>query len=145
MTTCLVCPDCQGVLQPKMIDAIEVDYCEEGCKGIWFDEGELYKVIKLPKGEIKENLKTEFKGAPGYVSENTKRQCPCCKVDMERYHWKASSQIFLDFCPECYGFWLDKGELNAILKYENKQELERKAEQDLPIFKALYWFAMKFQ
>jgi Zn-finger nucleic acid-binding protein len=39
----MICPACGNVLQKLMIDDIQVDVCQGGCEGIWFDAYELKK------------------------------------------------------------------------------------------------------
>lgn len=52
-------------------------------------------------------------------------KCPTCKepnlVISER------KGIEIDYCPECRGIWLDRGELDKII--ERSQEFETKKEQ----------------
>ncbi len=40
-------------------------------------------------------------------------QCPKCPGQLESYEFM---QFTLDHCPRCGGVWLDKGELEGILK-----------------------------
>lgn len=48
-------------------------------------------------------------------------KCPACKepnlVLSER------QGIEIDYCPECRGIWLDRGELDKILEKSNRSEI----------------------
>nr|WP_082708993.1 zf-TFIIB domain-containing protein [Marinobacterium profundum] len=50
--------------------------------------------------------------------------CPVCKVELvmtERQH------IEIDYCPQCRGVWLDRGELDKIIERSTTQESVRSA------------------
>lgn len=52
-----------------------------------------------------------------------KMKCPQCQVPLvitDRQH------IEIDFCPECRGVWLDRGELDKILERSQRHEPNRK-------------------
>ncbi|MEW5818572.1 MAG: zf-TFIIB domain-containing protein [Cyanobacteriota bacterium] len=111
----LICPVCESFLVPNYVGDIEIDVCEDSCKGIWFDEGELIKIRKLSKDPTYEEIKGEFVPKPVDIAKSeTKRPCPRCNVSMCRYNWKLNSDIYVDLCHYCYGVWLDYGELKGI-------------------------------
>jgi len=41
----MVCPGCSESLTVSLVDTIEIDWCD-ACVGIWFDRGELDKLVK---------------------------------------------------------------------------------------------------
>ncbi len=43
--------------------------------------------------------------------------CPLCKKDMEIVH---IGSVEIDKCERCEGIWLDKGELDELIKQECK-------------------------
>jgi Zn-finger nucleic acid-binding protein len=52
--------------------------------------------------------------------------CPKCNIDMLI---TANKDIEIDYCPSCYGEWLDKGVLEKIIEkvgdyYSNKKNYE---------------------
>lgn len=115
----LSCPHCSEDLVPIHIGGIEVDYCENGCKGIWFDEGELKRIRELP--EDSEGFK-EIQGqfVPKERAEALKEEakmCPRCNVALYRYNWDMKSNIFLDSCEKCNGLWVDGGEMKGMADY----------------------------
>lgn len=40
-------------------------------------------------------------------------QCPVCKVEL---HMSDRQGIEIDYCPQCRGIWLDRGELDKIVE-----------------------------
>ena len=42
-----------------------------------------------------------------------KLQCPNCSVEM---HIVQKNEIDIDYCPECKGVWLDRGEIDKIAR-----------------------------
>ncbi|QLY26673.1 zf-TFIIB domain-containing protein [Bdellovibrio sp. KM01] len=48
-------------------------------------------------------------------------KCPHCKdKDLVMSERKG---VEIDYCPECRGIWLDKGELDKILERSQKEEM----------------------
>ena len=43
--------------------------------------------------------------------------CPKCQIEMLITEKK---EIEIDYCPTCFGIWLDKGELEKIIKKKNE-------------------------
>lgn len=115
----LTCPNCKKELVNKIINTIELDYCENGCKGIWFDDQELSKIRNAPSENINlEDIKGQFipKTREEALKDQT-RYCPRCNVELFRYNWDMKSNIFLDSCDKCGGIWLDEGELEGMKEY----------------------------
>jgi Zn-finger nucleic acid-binding protein len=114
-----ICPKCPGTLKEIVIEQTTVDYCES-CEGLWFDEGELKKVI-----ENLDNLSdARFDGAEitGPIKElllTRPSRCPKCKDHPElirKTYSKKGITIFTDTCSNCNGVWLDGGELSVLKK-----------------------------
>lgn len=49
-------------------------------------------------------------------------RCPKCGGHLvtEEFH-----RIQIDRCPDCHGVWLDQGEIDAVMKFEDKGLLSR--------------------
>ena len=45
----MICPRCQKDLVEKNVHGVELDFCENGCEGIWFDKGEFKQIKDLEK------------------------------------------------------------------------------------------------
>lgn len=66
------CPRCQGGMQTKKRNDIELDVCPS-CGGVWFDKGEVDKVIEAELEHHglseKQNWRQYDRGRDGYDSE----------------------------------------------------------------------------
>ena len=142
----LDCPACKKQLYPSFINDIEIDICESGCKGIWFDDGELNKIQGLPSSPSYEEVEGIFVPKPVDLAlSESKRTCPRCNIPLYRYNWAIKSDIYIDLCHVCFGTWLDFGELKGINEYQTmindiKDQKEKKArlEEDCKKFDIKY-------
>ena len=103
------CPKCDGELNTKKIEDIEVDQCKR-CSGIWFDFDELRQV--LDKG-TQESLKNRVENNEG--DDERRTPCPKCggngkMIDVV----DPAHDIHIDTCSVCYGQWLDGGEYEKL-------------------------------
>ncbi|KHD87211.1 MAG: hypothetical protein OM95_15630 [Bdellovibrio sp. ArHS] len=56
-------------------------------------------------------------------------KCPHCKdKDLVMSERKG---VEIDYCPECRGIWLDKGELDKILDRSQEEEKRSQASQEV--------------
>lgn len=110
----LNCPACENSLHPFKASDLEVDVCNEGCGGIWFDNFELKKVDEAHE-TLGEAL-LDIPRKPGLVVDmERKRTCPKCKnYPMMRHFESVRRRVSVDECPACGGHWLDYGELGEI-------------------------------
>ena len=107
----LLCPACGEDMRTVKADRVEVDECG-GCFGLWLDHGELEQLAALstpPERLLR--LKT-LDPAVQLRPEGT-RPCPRCAQHLTVMTVKGTR---LDVCSECSGLFLDRGELNALLK-----------------------------
>ena len=88
-----------NVLGPNVI----IDVCPK-CNGVWFDKGELNKILKDRKlsDYLTKNIGTQTK---------SELVCPRCGglMDIEN-----AEEIEVDVCLNCSGVWLDQGELGGL-------------------------------
>ncbi len=88
---------------------IAYDICE-ACGSLWLDAGELDKMAFQVDGSIEYCSKDRAEG----ISQPTKK-CPRCDdTTLDRVSFLGCSDIVLDRCRNCGGFWLDGGELDLI-------------------------------
>jgi len=102
---------------------VSVDVCKDGCKGIWFDWGELKDLDESHEGVgrvLEEALKSP--------RQNTGRgplNCPKCGIKMREHKYKNAKEVSVDECYACGGFFLDSGELKQIRgNYMSEDERE---------------------
>jgi hypothetical protein len=50
---------------------------------------------------------------PSKVNVRKKMKCPACNVEM---NLTERQEVEIDFCPQCRGVWLDRGELDKIIE-----------------------------
>lgn len=107
----LRCPGCRGTLKAQKAGKVEVDSCPF-CAGIWLDKNELVVLSKM-------------RSLPGWLLEPVpsapdkdlvpegERECPRCQMKLQTADSKG---VRVDLCRGCEGLWLDRGELNRLLK-----------------------------
>ena len=114
MDDCLFCPGCGSAMRKNAAADFTSDECA-ACGGIFLDKGELNALASEMSGDI------EYCSLDGgdHGDRGTRRQCPRCPgVEMHAIALLAVSDITFDACPQCHGFFLDKGEaesMNAVL------------------------------
>jgi len=113
------CLNCNQEMTNNLVltrdDRISYDVCE-ACGSLWLDAGELDKMAFQVAGSIEYCSDEEVRDAG-----SPSRECPRCEgVGLHKVRFIGSSDIILDRCPSCGGFWLDGGELDLI-----NRELER--------------------
>jgi uncharacterized protein len=87
---------------------LSYDVCER-CGSLWLDAGELDKMAFQVQGSI------EFCSEEADQSARPSRNCPRCDdFQLVPVRFLGSSDIVLDHCRNCGGFWLDGGELNLV-------------------------------
>jgi Zn-finger nucleic acid-binding protein len=117
------CPVCSKEMVPENF-GINVDVCENGCKGIWFDQGELQNL-----DESNEGLGQALTAALNYPRANEGKRgqllCPKCGIPMQTHKYKRSQEVNVDECYNCSGFFLDSGEITEIRDtYMSDQEVQ---------------------
>jgi len=92
-------------------DQISYDVCEV-CGSLWLDASELDKMAFQVAGSIEYCSDNKVKD----VSEAT-RNCPRCDgVELDKVYFLEHTDILLDRCGHCGGYWLDGGEMDLINK-----------------------------
>ena len=102
------------------------DVCQSCC-GIWFDAGEMDATVFQLYGSVERSSTDKAEG----VSE-ARRDCPRCPNQvLDKVFFLAYSDILLDYCRTCHGFWLDGGEykrinqdLRELKNTDNRGEIE---------------------
>jgi hypothetical protein len=93
------------------LEQIEIDYCIS-CEGIWLDSDELELLLDDEEAYLRVIAAGEL------LTETTekKRKCPLCRKKMNKIQVGTETKITYDACPLGEGIWLDKGELEAVIK-----------------------------
>ncbi len=106
------CPACGEEMTTEDF-GIEVDVCESGCKGIWFDHGELVKLDEQSEG-LGAALENALRSPRRNDDDRDPIRCPKCDIPMHTHKYNRAKAINVDECYGCGGFFLDSGELTEI-------------------------------
>src|SRR5262245_57656352 len=108
------CIKCDGELQLVRIGDVDVDQCDR-CRGIWFDSGELAKIVgrrdvDALRSKARESVLPEIK-----EFDKRRASCPRCKGEGKLVQIASMNyDIHIDTCAICGGEWLDGGELEIV-------------------------------
>ncbi|AQT66949.1 hypothetical protein STSP2_00087 [Anaerohalosphaera lusitana] len=117
------CPVCSNGLKKVNVEGIELDVCDGGCGGIWFDSRELDKVDNAREAAGEQLLDIQRKVNIS-ADQRGKIKCPrCMDITMMKHFYSVNQSVEVDECGGCGGFWLDYGELGQIRdQYETEEE-----------------------
>ena len=107
------CPCCNTDLKRKMIKDVEVDECNK-CKGIWFEDDELRKAKDSTNSDLNWMDFEIWKHKDKSQARARNLACPQCDQTLVAVDY-ADTGVEIDYCPECKGTWLDKGEFKKVI------------------------------
>ncbi|MCW5938325.1 MAG: zf-TFIIB domain-containing protein [Fimbriimonadaceae bacterium] len=110
-------------MTPTEAGDITVEACFS-CGGLWFEQGELGRLVNRYPGEAQELDKRV--AAQPEASPKLLRICPRCLCGMTGFDYAAASVVHLNSCPQCNGVFIEDGELGAIV--QRKQAAQARAE-----------------
>jgi len=125
------CPVCGKTMIEADFGDAYIDICKHGCKGIWFDWGELTKLDENNEGfskAIEEAMLYPRINKP----DRPQIKCPNCGIPMRPHKYKSSKEVSVDECYACGGFFLDSGELCQV-----RENFMNEAERDAYVQKLL--------
>lgn len=108
------CPNCSKILVQKDYKGVKTDECPS-CGGVWFDRDEL----RLAKDRTDNDMRWLDFDPFMFVNKekfSSKKACPVCNEGLHTVKYDKS-KVLIDVCDKCKGVWLDKKELDKILKY----------------------------
>jgi len=106
----LTCPGCGAEMAKEQEPDIIVDTCPV-CQGSFFDRGELDAIATGAAGDI------EYRpiDVPFHLDRFPGRECPkCAGQTMAKVTLMRLPDLIFDRCPRCKGFYLDRGECDAM-------------------------------
>jgi len=112
----MICPVCKSDMIVVEYRNIELDYCT-GCKGVWFDSGELELLLESHGLEEAKVFLANILDSPEAVSSEKKRKCPLCGNKMKKITIGEEPKILIDMCGEEHGLWFDGGEVTQLIKH----------------------------
>jgi len=110
------CPLDGTALVRVTLAGIELDKCPQ-CDGIWFDQGELERIRDARLTDAEELLEKKF-GDPSVTEGTTDGYMRCPRCDdgrLQRSHYTYLNPVKVDRCEQCFGIWLDHGELCSVV------------------------------
>lgn len=123
------CPKDQSILKPQTYESdIDTNTCPQ-CGGMWLDKGKLEAIQET----LEHDYTTELARFPDLVDQAYEKArqlklpqiyCPCCHLALERKEYGYCSQIEIDYCPQCSGIWLDRGEIEALELFFERSRFE---------------------
>jgi len=121
----MICPVCKTDMIVVEYHDIELDYCT-GCKGVWFDSGELELLLESQGLEGTNVLLGNIFDSPETISSEKKRKCPICGQKMKKTTIGEQAKILIDVCSEGHGLWFDGGEVNQLIKHLAREQLPKR-------------------
>lgn len=121
------CPRDDQQTETRAVQEAEVELCTQ-CGGMYLDRGELNKVAGETVGDLE--FSTVDQDAFQHEDDYGPIHCPRDPdVLMKKVEFVMETNIILDYCETCGGFWIDGRELVRI-----KGEVERlnEAAQEVP-------------
>lgn len=109
------CPKCDYTLRHmELQESLTIDLCS-GCKGIWYDKGELgfQQEMERDVPELEHSEKTK---------RPTTYHCPRCDDLLEEVEYCEGEHLLIDLCPKCEGIFLDRGEIRKVEHIVAKKE-----------------------
>jgi Zn-finger nucleic acid-binding protein len=131
------CPACGNNLNLYSIFSMKFEGCSK-CKGIWLIKDELRELKnKVEDGSLRW-LNDEIENMEKTSVVSTKRPCVKCKTASMVSVIFGKSSVLVDWCPQCHGIWLDRGEFETITDYlrhesmrMHPKEIEKQAAADV--------------
>jgi Zn-finger nucleic acid-binding protein len=128
-TTTEVCPACGKLLSEYTAYTMKFEGCP-ACKGIWLFKDELRGLKnKVENGSLRW-MNDEVNSVEKTSARATARACPKCKSAKLVSVLFGKSSIVIDWCPQCFGMWLDQDAFEGVTDYL-KQESEGLHSKDL--------------
>jgi len=122
--TPLHCPGCGHAMHKVTAPDMTIDECGH-CGGTWLDAGELNALATGLAGDI------EYCAAshPIIAEDAPDRTCPRCAEPMRTVRLMRHSEVILEHCQACGGFYLDRGEVEAMNEALRKISREEKGQE----------------
>ncbi|MBW3564616.1 MAG: zf-TFIIB domain-containing protein [Acidobacteria bacterium] len=121
------CPIDSSVLVIREIDGVNVHVCPAD-DGMYLERGELNRLAEPSSGDLE--FSTVDLDSLEHQDTQGKRECPADPgTEMVKVEFNILSNIILDYCEKCRGFWIDQGELARIRQSVDSLE---EAEDEVP-------------
>lgn len=106
------CPRCSDT-DLSHLTSLFLDECES-CGGTWYDHDELRRSKDAEDAKLGWQDFEFWRQENDLVPKIRQTPCPRCAGALVALEY-ASTGVEVDVCPSCRGFWLDRGEFDAII------------------------------
>ncbi len=110
----MLCPKCQEELKAEEFQGVRIDTCPS-CGGSWFDRNEMRLARNKADSDLAWMEIDLWKKTDGFHVTQESFSCPSCGEKMATVGY-ADTGVQIDYCRECGGIWLDRGEFSRIVK-----------------------------
>ena len=117
------CPKCNIAFENKEIKSLTVDVCPT-CEGVWFEEDELRQAKDFTDTDLNWLDFEIWKNKDKFKSSESNIKCPDCGLQTVALEY-GETDVEIDYCLECKGVWLDKGEFIKIIEALTKELLTK--------------------
>lgn len=121
------CPKCHLDLVSRVIESTVVNECRQ-CEGIWFDKDELRQVKDATDPDLLWMDFDIWNHPEAIAVASGSATCPRCRIAMHVLDYDSTG-VQIDYCDQCSGIWLDKGELAGIIARLEQELLEKSLDQ----------------
>jgi len=131
------CPACGQHLDRYSVFSMEFEGCPK-CHGMWLVKDELRRLKNRTAEGRLHWLNDEIDNIEKAAVIPTARSCVKCDGRKLLSVVFGKSSVVIDWCPQCHGMWLDRGEFDSIVEYLNAEatkatpkDVEREIGKDL--------------
>lgn len=117
------CPVCNNSMKDEDFGGLTVKVCDAGCKGLWFECGELAKLDQDNEG-VGQALQDALAAPRSNTEHRGDLQCPECSIAMHHHRYKSEKEVNIDECYKCGGIFLDSGELKVLRDHHMSEKEE---------------------
>jgi len=118
------CPRDRTILEPRPLGGVSVATCPR-CGGMYLRHGELNEIAHPVRGDLEGA--TIDQDSFAHPDDHGALSCPNDGTTMAKVDFNVDTNIILDYCRQCGGFWVDADELPRIeaeVKRLNEAEAE---------------------
>lgn len=117
----LICAYChEEALTARAKLGVKVYLCNL-CGGSFFSQESLNNLLNYEgEKEWPELFELEANTEHTYDRSEERRECPGCGEKMNNQQFWYTSGIWVDYCPDGHGIWLDRGEARLLKDFHNR-------------------------
>lgn len=104
------CPRCNAVMRPRRVRNVIVHFCPD-CAGLWLGRDAMAGLRRRHGDKV-----TALTTAGSRARKADPEGKAVCPDDSSRMVLRTHRGVTVDLCPSCGGVWLDRGELELILR-----------------------------